>query len=427
MPCPPAFRFAVAALLAMAIAASSTASSGPTPMPLLLSEIVVIPYEAQYIEIHNPNASAVDLSNVYLTDANAPDQGVFYTNIVTGNLLTAGGSFSEDFHARFPDGATIPAGGFQVIALGDLAGFTAWFGQQPDYLLLGDGGVTGIPGMREALPGSIGADPGLFAPGETVVLYTWDGASDLVEDLDYAQFFSGFNPPTEPVDKTGVAIDGPDGDTQTSTYAPDTPVARQQPVSFGLHARGNAYSRLDFSEGLEIPIGGNGVDGSDETSENLFDTWIDWRSPSLGAAEPTGILLAIDDVTAPEGDVGQTVFRFTVSLSAPAPPGGITFDIAAAPITAFNVSDFDNNIRVGEFLPEGTTEYLFDVRVNGDADPEEDEVFRVTLHKVFGDGVGLIDGLGFGTILDDDAVFVEEVFANGFESGDLSAWSASVP
>ena len=44
--------------------------------------------------------------------------------------------------------------------------------------------------------------------------------------------------------------------------------------------------------------------------------------------------LSIDNVTMAEGDAGTVTFIFTVSLSAPAGPGGVTFDIATADGTA---------------------------------------------------------------------------------------------
>ena len=76
---------------------------------LLLSEIVVTPTEGEFVEIHNPTGSTIDLSDVYLTDATFAGGGTFYYNIVTGT--NAGGGGFSDFHARFPDGASIGPGG----------------------------------------------------------------------------------------------------------------------------------------------------------------------------------------------------------------------------------------------------------------------------------------------------------------------------
>ena len=40
--------------------------------------------------------------------------------------------------------------------------------------------------MREATAGSVNGQGGLSNGGEVVVMYTWDGSSDLVTDVDYA-------------------------------------------------------------------------------------------------------------------------------------------------------------------------------------------------------------------------------------------------
>ena len=153
----------------------------PEPVPdLLLSEIVVTPTAGEFVEIHNPTAGAIDLSDVYLTDATFGPGGVFYYNIVTG--ASAGGGGFGDFHARFPDGASIGAGEFQTIALAGSDEFSAEYGFDPNYELYEDGGsADAVPDMREALPGSINGQGGTTDSGEVVILYTWDGVSDRRE------------------------------------------------------------------------------------------------------------------------------------------------------------------------------------------------------------------------------------------------------
>ncbi len=238
------------------------------PKVVLLSEIVVTPTAGEFIEIHNPTGETVDLTNYYLTDATYAPGGVFYYNIVTG--ADAGGGGYGDFHARFPDGATIAPGEYQTIALAGSADFAATYGTNPTYELYEDDGAPdGIPDMREALPGSINGQGGLSDGGEVVILYYWDGQSDLVTDIDYVLWGDG----AEAVDKTGVSIDGPDADSTPSTYLDDTPTASQDVVAPGAHAAGNSFQRVDITEGTESRTGGNGVDGHDETSENLSVTW----------------------------------------------------------------------------------------------------------------------------------------------------------
>jgi hypothetical protein len=106
-----------------------------------------------------------------------------------------------------------------------------------------------------------------------IMLYYWDGMSDLVGDVDYVLYNSASPVPNnEAVDKTGVTIDGPDPGTTGSTYLNDTPVANQ--LSALSPASGFSAQRFDYTEGLQVMTGGNGVTGSDETSENMNNTWI---------------------------------------------------------------------------------------------------------------------------------------------------------
>ncbi len=251
----------------------------PPPPDLLLTEIVVTPTAGEFIEIHNPTGQTIDLSDVYLTDATFAGGNTYYYNIVNGS--NAGGGGFGDFHARFPDGASIAAGAYQTVSLPGSDDFFAEYGINPDYELYEDGLATdAIPDMREALPGSINLQGGLSNSGEVVILYTWDGASDLVGDIDYAVW----GDKAEAVDKTGVTIDGPDSDGSASAYLPDTAIASQDVVSSGSHSNENSFQRSDLVEGSETQTGGNGITGSDETSEDLSVTWASDAAPTPGGA-----------------------------------------------------------------------------------------------------------------------------------------------
>lgn len=247
---------------------------------LLLSEVVVTPTAGEFVEIYNPGSQAFDLTDVYLTDATFAPGGVFYYNIVLG--ADAGGGGFGDFHARFPAGASIGPGEYQTIALAGSDDFVATYGVTPTYELYEDGAGTDlVPDMLEALPGSINNQGGLTNSGEVVVLYQWDGQSDLVADLDYALWGDR----DEAVDKTGVGTDGPDGDMVASFYQDDTTIGQQDVIAGTGHAFGDAFGRIDLDEGSEIQSGGNGVNNDDETSENLSITWAS-REPSPNAATP---------------------------------------------------------------------------------------------------------------------------------------------
>jgi predicted extracellular nuclease len=276
----------------------SVSCGGPAGLDLLLTEIVVTPTGGEFVEIYNPTGATIDLSDVYLTDATFTGGSTFYYNIVTGT--NAGGGGFSDFHARFPDGATIASGEFQTVAIAGSDAFFAEYGIDPTYELFEDGGsADAIPDMREALPGSINDQGGLTNGGEVVVLYTWDGSSDLVQDLDYAVW----GDKDEAVDKTGLAIDGPDGDSTTSTYLDDTAVASQDVISTGAHGNGLSFQRVDFTEGAEVTTGGNGATGADETSEDLSNTWADDLAPTPGGDIPPPAGWVINEIHAdPAGD-----------------------------------------------------------------------------------------------------------------------------
>jgi len=248
---------------------------------LLLSEIVVTPTAGEFIEIYNPNNEAVELGNYYLTDATFAGNGSYYYNIVTGG--SAGGGSNFDFHARFPEGASIQPGEYQTVALAGDLNFYNSYGATPTYELYEDGNSApqDAPNMREALPGSINNQGTLTNDDEVVILYFWDSASDLVDDVDYLIYDDAGLPPNEAVDKTGVAIDGPDPGTAPSAYLNDTPIAGQVPAP--VAGIGFSTHRIDFSEGNQTVSGGNGVTGGDETSENLNATFTSASLPSPNA------------------------------------------------------------------------------------------------------------------------------------------------
>ena len=58
---------------------------------ILITEIVVTPTEGEFVEIHNPTNSAINLSDYYLTDATFAGGGAYYYNIVTGQNAGGGG------------------------------------------------------------------------------------------------------------------------------------------------------------------------------------------------------------------------------------------------------------------------------------------------------------------------------------------------
>ncbi|MCK4644505.1 lamin tail domain-containing protein [bacterium] len=231
---------------------------------LLITEVSVsgsAGMNAEYVEIYNPTTYEIDLSNVYLTDATWSGGPTYYYMIVLGD---GGGGASGDFNAKFPADASIGAGEYLVVAMaGD--DFNDRFGFDADYELFDTGNAA--PEMVEATAGSINDQGGITDSGEVIVLYYWDGMTDLVKDLDY--FVWGDK--NEAVDKTGVFIDGPDADTDVSTYANDITIDSQTAFeSISGDERFYSATRTDLTESTELKnVAGNGQWGDNEMSEDL--------------------------------------------------------------------------------------------------------------------------------------------------------------
>lgn len=112
--------------------------------------------------------------------------------------------------------------------------------------------------------------------------------------------------------------------------------------------------------------------------------------------------LSINDVSVNEGNAGTTNATFTVSLSQPAPSGGVSFDIASADGTASAGVDYVASSLTGQTIPAGSSSATFIVLVNGDTLNEPNETFFVNVSNV--SGATITDAQGQGTIVNDDAV-----------------------
>ncbi len=178
---------------------------------LLITEFAVSPTAGEFIEIYNPGPAAVDLSNYYLSDE-VFNNNNNYINVVKGGFT----AFSSDFMVKFPAGTTIAPKQFLTIAFTG-TGFATSYGKPADFEIKGDD-----PNTPDMTAVSVGATAGLSNDGEMIMLFYWDGQSDLVQDVDYVVW----GDKAEAIDKTGISIDGLDADTTPSTYQPDTPVSQ---------------------------------------------------------------------------------------------------------------------------------------------------------------------------------------------------------
>ncbi|MAC79314.1 MAG: hypothetical protein CML66_14780 [Rhodobacteraceae bacterium] len=334
---------------------------------LLLSEIVVTPTGGEFIEIHNASDAEMDLSDVYLSDATFAVDGTYYYNLPTGS--NAGGGGFSDFTARFAEGATIAAGAYVTVALAGSDDFYDAYGFLPDYELYEDGQTAdGVTDMVEAFDGSINDQGGLTNGGEVVTLFSWDGESDLVTDLDYVLW----GDTAEAVDKTGVSIDGPDAGTDASAYADDTAIADQDIIADQAHGEGESFQRIDMTEGTETRTGGNGAGGHDETSENLGETWTTAAVPPGAAAvipdpepEPTEITLISAIQGRPEDQLSNPQFSGPDNMDG-SPMEGRTVTIEAIVVGDFQDGDGDDTRNLSGFYVQEE-----DADADGDASTSE--------------------------------------------------------
>ncbi len=227
---------------------------------LVINEVKVKPGNLEFIEIMNPTDNTISLDNYYIADITD------YYNI-TNLLLGFNQQLATDFIASFPTDSTISPWEHQIIAF-DEVGFIDAYSIRPNYIL-----QEGFSPRMNETRGFIGGSASLTDSGETLVLFYWDGVMDLVRDVDIVWWG---NDEDYKVDKSGVSIDSDlDGDLDESTYANDA--STFPPIHTSAHPEDNSFTRIaPMEEAEEIPAGGNGKTGHDETTENLTISF--WRN-----------------------------------------------------------------------------------------------------------------------------------------------------
>jgi Domain of unknown function (DUF4394)/Bacterial Ig domain/Calx-beta domain/Domain of unknown function (DUF4214) len=115
--------------------------------------------------------------------------------------------------------------------------------------------------------------------------------------------------------------------------------------------------------------------------------------------------LNINDVSVVEGNSGVANAVFTVTLSFPSTaPVSVTVEFITTDGTATSPGDYQARTGTRTFAP-GETVKTISVPVNGDTQPEPDETFFVVLADPV--NAKLADGVGMGTIIDDDTARVD--------------------
>ncbi len=135
--------------------------------------------------------------------------------------------------------------------------------------------------------------------------------------------------------------------------------------------------------------------------------------------------LNVSDVSQAEGNSGTTIFAFTVTLDGPA-KGGEQFTWSTdltSPEQASTPIDFVTVGLTVVTLSPAQTSVPLAVTINGDVAVEPDEQFRVLL-SALSVGLTLGDGVGIGTIVNDDgvpSVSIDDVTVTEGDAGTVTA------
>ncbi|PIW00794.1 MAG: hypothetical protein COW42_06780 [Deltaproteobacteria bacterium CG17_big_fil_post_rev_8_21_14_2_50_63_7] len=228
--------------------------------PLLVNELH-LDGEGAFLELLNPNPTPVLLDGFFITNAgNYP----FAVNQVAPPL---GGGFV----AALPAGEVLEAGQVFVVSLQSAEVFAETWGRAPDAALHDN---VQVATLLPAFDGAVRTDRWSSANG-LIVVFWWDGVSDRVSDSDVIRWGS-YGPA---IDKTELSIDGPDDDTLSSTYAPETEIAQQWALGSPKAA---TLTRVRGELG-EVDMGSNGLGGHDEMSEPWPRNFSLSETPTPGA------------------------------------------------------------------------------------------------------------------------------------------------
>lgn len=153
--------------------------------------------------------------------------------------------------------------------------------------------------------------------------------------------------------------------------------------------------------------------GCQDSDDNAADFEVAAPAPRNSAtpANPCGgaggdPVLSIADASLPEGNAGLSAMAFQVTLSAPAPAGGIAFTASTADGSAQAPDDYIALVDAPFLIAQDQTTTTVNVQIVGNTVPEPDKTFTVTIDTA-ASGVVLGQAIATGTIINDDALTLE--------------------
>lgn len=169
-----------------------------------------------------------------------------------------------------------------------------------------------------------------------------------------------------------------------------------------------SFAPGEVEKSVVVLVNGDTVD---ETQETFFLDISNVQNATVNQSRGTGFIvdddgptISINDVSIVEGNVGTKTATFTLTLSGPSVEA-IAVRATTAPGTATAGTDYTSVNTVVIFQP-GVVTRTVDVQIIGDTTMEPDETFSVNLSEPF--ATTIADGVGVGTILDDDFLLALE-------------------
>lgn len=211
----------------------------------------------------------------------------------------------------------------------------------------------------------------------------------------------------------------PGGYTLTASTADDSATTANSDY---VANSGNVVIAAGATRGIfQVTING---DTTVEPDEQFF---VNLSSPPVGTqisdAQAVGTItnddalptLSIGPASVLEGNSGQVGLEFTVSLSGPAPAGGVNYTVNTTDGTATAPGDYVAFVNASASIAAGQSSGTFSVIVNGDTTPEANETLTVTLSNLVNATAGA-SLTATGTITNDDAVEIHDIQGDGLNS-----------
>lgn len=212
----------------------------------LSNDEIWIKTNLDFKDINFKISNAIILNSIFSDNSNTIDKKFWSQNY-------------NDFFIEFPENATINPGETQIVSMHSDSIFYDYYYYYPDYNIhdlttIGTENFTGNNQVFDYLENS-------GNNGESIMMFYWDGTSDIVNDVDYFLWGSrAFS-----IDKTNNNLYLPDQASQFQSYLENT---------FNHYSYNRIYDEGQCCTELgETNNGGNGITGHNETSENFEQSW----------------------------------------------------------------------------------------------------------------------------------------------------------